>query len=216
MSEYKYLDKIGLATLWEKIKSYIISLGYTTNKGTVGGSGTSGYIATWTGTTAVGNGPQLGSSTVTFLRNDGNWSQPQGSITKIQKNGSDLTITNKTVNIGVPTSVSQLLNDSGFVTTNTTYSAGTGLSLSGTAFNHSNSITAGTAGSTAETVSTGSTVQIPYVTYDAQGHITATGVHQHIVPVSEGGDSNVSATVVNGVLILTVESEYEDGTEVGY
>lgn len=38
-------------------------------------------------------------------------------IEKIQKNGTDLTITNKTVNIGVPTSVSQLSNDSGFITT---------------------------------------------------------------------------------------------------
>ena len=45
MSEYKYLDKAGLTTLWSKIKSYISSLGYTTNKGTVGGSGTSGYLA---------------------------------------------------------------------------------------------------------------------------------------------------------------------------
>lgn len=216
MSDYNYLDKAGLTTLWSKIKSYISSLGYTTNKGTVGGSGTSGYLAKWTGTTAVGNGPQLGNSTVTFLRNDGNWAEPSGTITKIQKNGSDLTISNKTVNIIVPTSVSQLSNDSGFVTTNTTYSAGTGLSLSGTTFNHSNSVTAGTAGSTSASVSTGSTVEIPYVTYDAQGHITSTGTHKHIVPVSEGGDSNVSATVVSGVLILTVESEYEDGTEVGY
>jgi hypothetical protein len=46
--------------------------------------------------------------------------------------------------------------------TNTTYSAGTGLSLSGTTFNHSNSVTAvGTAG-------------LYKVKYDAQGHITGT------------------------------------------
>lgn len=94
-------------------------------------------------------------------------------------------------------------------------SAGTGLTYSGTTLNHSNSIVSGTVGSTTA-VSTGSTVSVPYLTYDAQGHITVTGIHQHIVPVSEGGDSNVSATVANGVLILTVESEYEDGTEVGY
>lgn len=106
MSDYNYLDKTGLTTLWSKIKSYILSLGYTTNKGTVGGSGTSGYLAKWTGTTAVGNGPQLGNSTVTFLRNDGNWAEPPGTITKIQRNGSDLTISNKTVNINVPTSAS--------------------------------------------------------------------------------------------------------------
>lgn len=38
-------------------------------------------------------------------------------IEKIQKNGTDLTISNKTVNIEVPTKTSDLTNDSGFITT---------------------------------------------------------------------------------------------------
>lgn len=329
-SENKYLNYDGLTTLWSKIKSYISSLGYTTNKGTVGGSGTSGYLAKWTGTTAVGNGPQLGNSTVTFLRNDGNWVAPVGttyatattaangllsSSDKIKLNkledtyvpittiGGISTVTIDTSNNAVNLSTSstwssgyqhisiqdgeypsvQLASINNFnniqsriaitsfgssdkisiqtfdynnqkgayfdldtenvwISTNATsgvhitqvadptnvqdaankryvdsaYIAGTGLTASGTTFNHSNSIAAGTVGSTSVTASTGSTVEIPYVTYDAQGHITSTGTHKHIVPVSEGGDSNVSATVVSGVLILTVESEYEDGTEVGY
>lgn len=63
--------------------------------------------------------------------------------------------------------------------TNTTYSAGTGLSLSGTTFNHSNSVTAGTAGTSSAT--SGSTLAVPYVTYDAQGHVTASGTHTHTV-----------------------------------
>ena len=62
---------------------------------------------------------------------------------------------------------------------NTTYTAGTGLSLSGTKFNHSNSVTAGTAGTS--TATSGSTLAVPYVTYDAQGHITASGTHTHTV-----------------------------------
>ena len=62
---------------------------------------------------------------------------------------------------------------------NTTYSAGTGLSLSGTKFNHSNSVTAGTAGTSSAT--SGSTLAVPYVTYDAQGHVTASGTHTHTV-----------------------------------
>ena len=88
----------------------------------------------------------------------------------IQKNGT--TVTNgvydgsaaKTVNITVPTKVSELTNDLGFKTTdnNTTYSAGTGLSLSGTTFNHSNSVTAVT------------TAGLYKIKYDAQGHITGT------------------------------------------
>lgn len=65
------------------------------------------------------------------------------------------------------------------VFTDTTYSAGTGLSLSGTTFNHSNSVTAGTAGT--QSATSGSTLAVPYVTYDAQGHVTASGVHTHTV-----------------------------------
>lgn len=86
----------------------------------VTGSGTSGYLTKWNGTNTITNGPQLGSSTTTFLRNDGTWATPSG----------------------------------------TSYSAGTGLSLSGTTFNHSNSITEET-----------STVFKKFK-YDAQGHIT--------------------------------------------
>lgn len=57
-----------------------------------------------------------------------------------------------------------VLNGSGNLSaTNTTYTAGTGLSLSGTQFNHSNSVTAKT------------TQAIYPVTFDAQGHITGSG-----------------------------------------
>lgn len=64
---------------------------------------------------------------------------------------------------------------------NTTYTAGTGLSLSGNTFNHSNSIAAGTAGTSSATSSTNRQIAIPYVTYDAQGHITASGTHTHTI-----------------------------------
>lgn len=53
---------------------------------------------------------------------------------------------------------------------NTTYSAGSGLTLSDTTFNHTNSITASTVGPTSNV--TGASVAIPNVKYDAQGHIT--------------------------------------------
>ena len=62
---------------------------------------------------------------------------------------------------------------------NTTYSAGTGISLSGTTINHSNSVTAGTVGTS--TASSGSTLTVPYVTYDSNGHVTATGTRTHTV-----------------------------------
>ena len=44
----------------------------------VTGSGTSGYLAKFNGSKSITNGPQLGSSTTTFLRNDGNWAAPAG------------------------------------------------------------------------------------------------------------------------------------------
>ena len=58
---------------------------------------------------------------------------------------------------------------------NTTYGANNGISLSGTTFSHSNSITAATISGTSSTTSLshGGTVSIPSITYDAQGHITS-------------------------------------------
>jgi len=73
------------------------------------------------------------------------------------------------------------------VFTDTTYSAGTGLSKSGTTFNHSNSVTAGTAGTSSATSGT-NTLAVPYVTYDAQGHVTASGTHTHTI-----GNASTSA-----------------------
>ena len=40
------------------------------------GSGTSGYLAKFNGTNTITSGPQLGSSTTTYLRNDGSWETP--------------------------------------------------------------------------------------------------------------------------------------------
>lgn len=60
------------------------------------------------------------------------------------------------------------------------YSGGTGISItSANVINHSNSITAGTIGSSSST--SGSTIAIPYANYDAQGHITGKGTHTHTV-----------------------------------
>lgn len=62
----------------------------------------------------------------------------------------------------------------------TTYSAGTGLSFSGTTINHASSITAGTAGSSSST-SGSNTISIPYVTYNDTGHITGAGNRTHTI-----------------------------------
>lgn len=92
------------------------------------------------------------------------------TITPVYLNGGAVTALGYTLAKSVP-------SDAKF--SDTTYSAGTGLSLSGTTFNHSNSITSGTAGTSDAT--SGSTLAVPYVTYDAAGHVTAAGTHTHTV-----------------------------------
>ena len=42
----------------------------------VTGTGNSGYLAKFNGANSITNGPQLGSATTTFLRNDGSWAVP--------------------------------------------------------------------------------------------------------------------------------------------
>ena len=45
------------------------------------GSGTSGYLAKFTGANTIGNGPALGSDTTKFLNNKGEWAVPAGTYT---------------------------------------------------------------------------------------------------------------------------------------
>lgn len=45
----------------------------------VTGSGTSGYLAKFNGANTITSGPQLGSSTTKFLRNDGTWAEVSGA-----------------------------------------------------------------------------------------------------------------------------------------
>ena len=79
--------------------------------------------------------------------------------------------------------------------TDTTYSAGTGISLSGTTFNHSNSITAGSAneGGSTRTLAFGGTFNIPSVNYDAQGHITGKGSVTLTMPANPNTDTKNTA-----------------------
>lgn len=57
----------------------------------VTGSGTSGYLVKFNGTNTITNGPQLGSSTTTFLRNDGSWVVPYESKTAASS-GTDVSL----------------------------------------------------------------------------------------------------------------------------
>lgn len=64
------------------------------------GTGSTGYLAEWDGEGTITSGPQFGSSTTTFLRNDGSWATPasgSGTVTKITAGtgltGGDITTT---------------------------------------------------------------------------------------------------------------------------
>ena len=85
--------------------------------------------------------------------------------------------------------------------TNTTYSAGSGLQLSGTQFKHKNAVTAGTAkGDDSKTLSFGGTFKVPSVSYDAEGHITgssSTTMTMPAAPTSVSGNAGSATKLAN-------------------
>ena len=94
---YNYLDKTGLALVWEKIKN---ALSGKVDKVDGKGLSTNDYT----------------SDEKTKLANIAAGAQVN-VLEGIQKNGTTVTIANKIANISVPTATSDLTNDSGFITT---------------------------------------------------------------------------------------------------
>lgn len=79
--------------------------------------------------------------------------------------------------------------------TDTLYTAGTGLSLSSTTFNHSNSVTAKTkAAQSAKTLTWGGTFTLYEETYDAQGHITGVSSYNMTMPASPADTKNTTGS----------------------
>ena len=100
--------------------------------------------------------------------------------------------------------------------TNTTYSAGTGMSLSGTTFNHKNSITAGTAqGDANKTLTFGGTFTIPTVSYDAQGHVTGKGTTTMTMPANPNVDTKVTSSTNNPSSATTYYPTFVTGSTTG-
>ena len=94
---YNYLDKTGLALVWEKIKN---ALSGKVDKVDGKGLSTNDYTTTEkTKLAGIAEGAQA------------------NVLEGIQKNGQTVTVTNKIANISVPTATSDLTNDSGFITT---------------------------------------------------------------------------------------------------
>ena len=102
--------------------------------------------------------------------------------------------------------------------TNTTYTADTGIKLNGTKFQHTNSVTAGTAqGDANKTLSWGGTFTIPTVTYDAQGHITGKGTTTMTMPSNPNSDTKVTNTLnttAKAYITGTTSASTNTGTQV--
>lgn len=73
-----------------------------------------------------------------------------------------------------------------------------GIAVGANAYTHPDTVTAGTVGTSTDT--SGSTVSIPYVTYNANGHITATGTHTHTVTGFLTSDSTLNAAKLSGTI----------------
>lgn len=94
--------------------------------------------------------------------------------------------------------------------TNTTYTAGSGLTLSGTQFKHSNSVTASTAqGDANKTLAFGGTFTIPTITYDATGHITGKGTTTMTMPANPNTDTKVRQQLYSSNYNLPLLMSYQ-------
>lgn len=95
---------------------------------------------------------------------------------------------------------------------NTTYSANTGIKLNGTTFQHTNSVTAGTAqGDANKTLTFGGTFTIPTITYDAQGHITGKGTTTMTMPANPNTDTHWTTGITAGETGTTSNSATTNG-----
>ena len=118
-----------------------------------------------------------------------------GNLQTTQINGVTVGSSPKFTDTTYSAGTNVAINGTTISATDTTYSAGTGLALNGTTFNHSNSVTAGTAkGDDSKTLTFGGTFTIPSVTYDAQGHVTTTGTTTMTMPANPNSDVKVKQT----------------------
>lgn len=113
-----------------------------------------------------------------------------GAVDFVDGNGIDITFESGG-KIKFTANVSEIIDSKAYE-----YNAGTGLVKVNNddgshTFNHSNSVTAGTAEGDSGAKGLGATVNIPSITYDSEGHITATSTTQITLPTAD----NVTAQV---------------------
>lgn len=106
----------------------------------VTGSGTSGYLTKFNGANTITNGPQLGSDTTKYLRNDGTWDVPPGTGGVTVDSALSTTSTNPVQNGVITTKFNNIgtIVEPTTVTTSVALTAGTSKKV------HQISLTAGT------------------------------------------------------------------------
>lgn len=116
-------------------------------------------------------------------------------LTKTDSNGN--LIAGPTINTSGADN--KLLNEKGvWVTVTADKGITAAVTASSVTMEHTNSITAGTVGTSSAT--SGSTLAIPYITFDAQGHITATGTHTHTISgfLTSNGTDTINGSRITG------------------
>lgn len=152
-----------------------------TTGGTILNTGTTSFTQTLTSGTKVGSIKINGTSQDIYAPTNTNTTY---TLTQDSTDGHKITLTPSS---GTAQTITIPDND-------TTYSAGSGLSLSGTTFNHSNSVTAVTS------------AVFKKITYDAQGHITGTSnVVKGDIPALDYVP-NTTAGMNAAINLLTTES----------
>lgn len=138
-----------------------------------------------------------------FLRGDGTWQTPTNTTYSDMKGATSSTAgTHGLVPAPAAGKQTSFLRGDGtwVVPTNTTYTATGGITLTGTQFKHSNSVTAGNKGPTANaTVSPGSTFTVPQIYYDAYGHVTSSAANRTMTLNSSILDTADILTSLSGV-----------------
>lgn len=140
-----------------------------------------------------------------------------GAVDFVDGNGIDITFESGG-KIKFTANVSEIINSKAYE-----YNAGTGLVKVNNddgshTFNHSNSVTAGTAAGDSGAKGLGATVNIPSITYDSEGHITSTTTTQITLPTEgdvtakvrsygqvQAGNSTVATAVTGNT--TTVQSQ---------
>jgi len=154
-----------------------------------------GAVNTDTNTTySAGSGLSLSGTTFSHKDTSSQGSSNNSGRTYIQ----DITLDGYGHVTGIGTATETVVN------TNTTYSAGSGLSLSGTTFSHSNTSSAGSVNNSGNTV-------IQDITVDTYGHVTAIGSKTISTGGVNGLASTANVTIQNSDIIYS-KLEAADGT----